>query len=227
MLYSSVEDLKDFHLRELKTFRAILIIDDCSLEKAEIFHKIALQEDSQLSALTIGHEKEIISKDVKVIELNPDKEIVKKILSDSQDITNKYVDSKWLQLTSDFPLMAKLLKDLGPLDFLKGDIPTIKKKMLWGTDQSNEEGEKVIKACSLFDTICFSDDEWKKKGWIVSSTAVNRGAEEAKYIAEKICKMDYDQFYAKVQYFKKKKIIQQHGRLIQVSPKTFSDMVSC
>ena len=219
VLYSSTENLKDFHLRELKAFRTILIIDDCSLKKAEMFHKIALQKDSQLSVLTIGDERQLVPINTQVIELSPDEEIVKKILSDSQDITNKYVDSKWLRLTSGFPLMAKLLKDLGPLDFLKGDIPTIKKKMLWGMDLPDKEGERVIKACSLFDTICFSDDEWKKKGWIVSSTAVNRGAEEAKYIAEKICKMDYDQFYAKVQYFKKKKIIQQHGRLIQVRPK--------
>lgn len=216
VLYSSAESLKDSHLRELKTFRSILIIDDCSLEKAEMFHKIALQEDSQLSVLTIGHEKQ---RSVQVIELNPDEEIVKKILSDSQDIKNKYVDSKWLRLTSGFPLMAKLLKDLGPLDLLKDGIPTIRKKMLWGIDQPDQKGERVIKACSLFDTICFFDDEWKKKGWIIYSTAVNREKEEARYVAEEICKIDYDQFYKKIQYFKKKKIIQQQGRFIQVRPK--------
>ena len=223
VLYSPAENITDFDLRKLKSSRTILIIDDCSLKKVEIFHKIALQEDSQLSVLTIGHEKQIISKDVKVIELGPDEEIVKKILSDSQDITNKHVGSKWLQLTSGFPLMAKLLKDLGPLDLLEGDIPTVRKKILWGIDQPDKEeekeGERVIKACSLFDTICFSDDEWKKKGWIISSTAFKRGKEEVKYIAEKICKMDYDQFYEKIQYFKRKKIIQQHGKFIQVRPK--------
>ena len=215
VLYSYAENLKDSHLRELKKIRTILIIDNCSLEKAEMFHKIALQEDSQLSVLTIGHEKQLISRDIQIIELNPDEEIVKKILSDSQDIKNKHIDSKWLQLTSGFPLMAKLLKDLGPLKLLKDDILTVRKKILWGMDQPDEEGEKVIKACSLFDTICFSNDEWR----VISSTAVNRGKEEARYIAEKICKMDYDQFYAKIQYFKKKKIIQQHGRFIQVRPK--------
>ena len=215
VLYSSAENLKDVHLRELKIFRAVLIIDDCSLKRAEIFHKIALQEDSQLSVLTIGHEKQ---RSTQVIELNPDEEIVKKILSDSQDITNKYIDSKWLRLTSGFPLMAKLLKDLGPLDLLKDDF-TVREKMLWGMDQPDEEGKKVIKVCSLFDTICFSDDEWKKKGWIISSTVINRGKEEVRYVAEKICKMDYDQFYAKVQYFRKKKILQQHGRFIQIRPK--------
>ena len=219
VLYGSAENIENVHLRGLRAFRAILIIDDCSLEKTEMFHKMALQEDSQLSVLTIGHEKQIISKDVKVIELTPNEEVVKKILLDTQDIKNKYVDSKWLRLTSGFPLMAKLLKDLGSLDLLNGDIPTIRKKMLWGMDQPDKEGEKVIKVCSLFDTICFNDNEWKKKGWVVSSTTVNRGEEEVKYIAEKICKMDYDQFYKKIRYFKKKKIIQQHGRLIQVRPK--------
>ncbi len=223
VLYSSAENLTACHIRELKNFRAILIIDNCSLEKVERaekvedFHKIALQEDSQLSVLTIGHEKPSIIKDITIIKLNPDEEIVKKMLSDSQDITNKYVDSKWLRLTSGLPLMAKLLKDLGPLKLLKDDMATIRKKMLWGMNEPDKDGEKVIKACSLFDTICFRDDERKKKGWIISS--VNRGKEEVKYITEKICKMDYDEFYAKVQYFKKKKILQQHGRFIQVRPK--------
>ena len=235
VLYGSAKGLTKYNLRELKTFRAILIIDDCSLDEAEVFHQIALREDSHLSILTIGHEKQIISKTghekqiistignnkqtisetVKVIELSPDEEIVKKMLSGSQDITNKYIDSKWLQLTSGFPLMAKLLKDAGHLTLLKDDIPTIRKKMLWGMDQPDKKGEKVIKACSLFDTICLSD---KKTGWVLSGTAANRG-EEAQYIARKICKIDYDQFYKAVQFFKKKKIIQQHGRFIQVRPK--------
>ena len=218
VLYSSAVNMQDFHFRALKSFRVILIIDDCSLEKAEMFHKIVLREDSQLSVLTIGDERQPVSMNTQVIELSPDEEIVKKILSDSQDITNKYVDLKLLRLTSGFPLMARLLKNLGPIKLIKKDDKfTIRKKMLWGSDQHDEEGEKVIKACSLFDTICFSDNRnrWK----IISSTSIGRVAEEVKYIAEKICNIDYDLFYKKIQYFKKKKIIQQHGRFIQIRPK--------
>ena len=221
VIYSSSENINDFHLRELKKTRAILIIDDCSIEKAEVFHKIALQEDSQLSVLTIGQEKQLtpLGNKQQVIDLNPDEEIVKKILSNTQDITDKYVDSKWLKLTSGFPLMAKLLNKLGPLYLLKDDITTIRKKLLWGMDPPDQIGESVIKACSLFDTICFSDDEWKKREFIIFDTVSQRGKKEAKYIAEKICTMDYDKFYAKVKYFKKKKIIQQQGRFIQLRPK--------
>ena len=47
----------------------------------------------------------------------------------------------------------------------------------------------------------------------------NRGEEEAEYIAKKICKLDYDTFYEKIQFFKERKIIQQYGRFIQVRPK--------
>ena len=57
VLYSSAGKKNDFDLRKLKTSRIILVIDDCSLEEAETFHKIAIQEDSRLSLLTIGNEE--------------------------------------------------------------------------------------------------------------------------------------------------------------------------
>lgn len=223
VLYSSANDLKKFHFRELKLSRLILIIDDCSLEEAESFHKIALQEDSKLSLLTIGHEEKVEgtfrniwkqSNEVKkqIIKLVPDEEIVKKILSGSQNISSKYIEPKYLQLTQGFPIMAELIKKIEPSILLKDDMPTIKKKMLWGQERPDIEGEKVIKACSLFDTICFSDPDR-------ANAFNNRGEEEAKHIAQEICKMDYDIFYEKIQFFKERKIIQQYGRFIQVRPK--------
>ncbi len=227
ILYSSAGNLKSSHLRELKTSRVILVIDDCSLAEAEAFHKIAIQEDSRLSLLTIGNEETekglqyIIRKttrDIKkhIIKLEPSEEIVKKILSETQNITNKYIAPKYLELTSGLPLMAKLLKEVGHLDLLKDDIPTIKNKMLWGKQKPDRNGEKVIKACALFDTIGMSN---KRPDTIFSPRHKSRGKEEAEYIAKEICEMDYDTFYKYVEVFKKKNIIQQHGRFIQVRPK--------
>ena len=224
VLYSSAENLNTTHLRELKNSRAILVIDDCSLEKAEEFHKIAIQEDSQLSLLTIGNEEteqglESIIRRITnnpknhIIKLEPDKEITKKILSRKQNISNTYLDPKYDKLTSGFPFMAVLLKSAGPMNLLKDDIPTIKKKMLWGRAEPDRDGEKVIKACSLFDTIGIKTREGR------FSFPRARRKEEAEYIAEKICKLDYDTFYEKIQFFKKKKIIQQLGNFIQVRPK--------
>ena len=232
VLYSSAENLKEGNLRELKISRAILIIDDCSLEKAEAFHKIAVQEDARFSLLTIGQDektakgawaiiREKTSEGEKtreaekyLIKLEPDENIVKKMLSDNQNIEGQFIESKCLQLTSGFPLMAKLLKEAGPVDLLKEDGSTIRKKMLWGLEEPDQEAEKVIKSCSLFDAICFSDQSHG-----IRSLTDNRREEEAKYIAEKICNLDYDTFYKKIQFFKKKKIIQQYGRFIQVRPK--------
>lgn len=232
VLYSSAKELKEFSLRELQFFRVILIVDDCSLEEVESFHKIAIQEGVKFSLLTIGNEgtakgvSHIIRKKSKqvekhLIELEPDEDIVKKILSGSQNITNKYVDSKYLQLTSGFPLMAKLLKEVGPLNLLKDDIPTIRKKMLWGLKKPDKEGEKVIKACSLFDTIGFPNEETS-----IRSHSMDRGEQEAKYIAGKICRLDYDKFYETIKYFKKRQIVQQHGRFIQVRPKPLASWLA-
>ena len=228
ILYSSADHLKISQLRELKNSRVILVIDDCSLEKAEQFHKIAIQEDSQLSLLTIGNEETekglhyIIGKTTanpqrSIIKLKPDKSITTKMLSNSQDISDKYLHPKYHILTSSFPLMANLLKDVGPIDLLKEDIPTLRKKMLWGKEQPDKDGEKVIKALSLFDTIAIANN----KNMRFSSTKT-RGKEEAQYITEKICNLDYDTFSEKIQFFKKKKIIQQYGNFIQVRPKPLS-----
>ena len=260
VLYSPAEELKSSHLRDLKNFRTILVIDDCSREKAESFHKIAVQEDSQLSLLTIGTDSPLPEERARsssglnspafshlqspenpmitdtysatqhisgssgtlspdgnrlTITLEPDEDIVKKILSKDQNIVNKWFRPEYLTLTQGFPLMAKLLREAGPRILQKDDIATIRKKMLWGLEEQNEEAEKVIKACALFDTVCIDD---LPSGITMSGT--QRGKEEVKYVAQKIAKMnDYDTFYKKIQLFKERRIIQKHGRFIQVRPK--------
>ena len=222
VLYSSAEELRPADLRDLKNSQVILVIDDCSLEQAERFHKIAVQADSQFSLLTIGDEETaqglqylIRQKDGSnpIIKLEPDKEITKKILLSAQDIKNKYLPPIYEELTSGFPRMAVLLKSVGPIDLLKEDIPT--KKMLWGRKEPDETGEKALKACSLFDTIGIEDNENLRGGY-------PRGKNEAEYLAKKIGQMDYETFYKKIQFFKKKKIIQQYGRFIKVCPKPLS-----
>ena len=229
ILYSSAEKLKDFSFKEL-TARTILIIDDCSIEQAESFHKVlSTQKISSLSLLTIGNEgneesirgvfrhiwKEKNETEKQIITLETDEGIVKKMLFENQNITNKYIEPKYRELTSGFPLMATLLKEAGPVDLLKEDIPTIRNKMLWGRQEPDKEGKKVIAACSLFDTIFFSNEGQETR----LGSSVKRWKKEAQYIAKTICELDDNTFYEKIQSFKKRKIVQQHGRFIQVRPK--------
>ena len=261
-LYSPAHLITETNIRELKLFRAILVIDDCPLDKAERFHKLAMQEDSQLSLLTIGqensggmfahisafpdsHTSNIINNPLNLglsqpkslqpqnlynfnqayvpqnkalsIELGPDTEIVSKILLSSPDLKNKYIEEKYLRLTQDFPLMAKLLKESGPHVLATDDLPTIRKKMLWGLEDPDPQAEKVIKALSLFDTIYMEDV--LNQEFVVFDTSVKRTKAELKYVAKHIAKTDYDEFYKKIKFFEKRKIIQQHGRFIQVRPK--------
>ena len=265
-LYSPAHLITETNIRELKNSRAILIIDDCPLDKVERFHKIALQEDSNLSLLTIGqknpgglfthtssallyphasssinnshfsdfspqpspqpqglqkqsHFNQIHQQQNKrlLVELGPNTKIVSKILLNSSDLKNKYIEEKYLRLTQGFPLMAKLLRELGPHVLATDDISTIKKKMLWGLENPDPKAEKVIKALSLFDTICMEDEIGQE--FIVFDTSIIRTSEELKYVAKVIAKMDYDEFYKKIFFFKNKKIIQQYGRFIQVRPK--------
>ena len=224
VLYSFSEHLKTTHLRELKKNRCILVIDNCSLEQAEQFHKIALQEDSSLSLLTIGNEETeqglqsiMPSYKKNIFKLEPDKEITAKMLAGSQDIRNKYIPPEYHILTEGLPFMVKLFQKMGYVDLLKDDIPTLRKKMLWGRETPDKDGEKVIKICSLFDTIARAG----KEDWIFSSFNP-RTKEEEKYLAEKMAKLDYDVFYKNIQFFKKKKIIQKHGDFMQVRPKPLS-----
>ncbi len=228
-LYSSAKELTDFNLRQLEPFRAILIIDDCSLEEALRFHKISAQPDSKLSLLTLGHEEKqkaegnfkfLSQREVFVIELKPDEEIVKKMLAESQDIKNKCFSPIALKCAQGFPLMASLLKRLSPDDLLKSDISILRDKMLWGGDtldpDEKREAKKVIKACSLFNSICVDDEGGRS---IIFSIPPLRKSVEAKYIAKKICELDYNEFYKRIQFFKKRQIIQQIGGFIQVRPK--------
>jgi len=217
VLYASSGAIETSYLRELKKNRLILVIDDCSLEEAESFHKIALQEDSLLSLLSIGNEEGNLQTTMgkNIFKLEPDRQITAKILAGRQDVSN--IDPRYHILTEGLPLMAKLLKKVehkvGHFDLLQTDTPTIRKKMLWGRDNPTEKAEKVIKACSLFDTIGIADSEN-----IILNTN-NRGEKEAQYIAKNILKMDYTDFYKNIQFFKKKKVIQQYGHFIQVRPK--------
>ena len=216
VLYSPAKSITETNIRELKPFRAILIIDDCPLDKAERFHKIALQEDSNLSLLTIGQENPggTFTHSVK---LEPDKEIVTKILSDRQNISNIYIEPLYIKMTEGFPLMAKLLRESGPHVLATDDLPNIRKKMLWGLETPDPQAEKVIKALSIFDTIYMEDA--LNQEFVVFDTSVRRTKEELKYVAKHIAKMDYDEFYKKIKFFEKRKIIQQHGRFIQARPK--------
>ena len=244
-LYSPAAQIEASHIRELKNSRAVLVVDDCPLEKIEQFHKLALQKDSQLSLLTIGHDKsEGILKHIKqtdfeayertsphenltpefsnqggvpIIKMKPNNEVVKKILLNSQDLKNKYIAEKYLRLTQGFPLMAKLLKSLGPINLIKDDLPAIRKKMLWGLEKPDPQAEKALKALSLFDTICMKDDPDQAR--IIFDASGKRVKEEIYYVAEHIAKMDYDEFYKKIRFFEKRQIIQIHGRFLQVRPK--------
>ncbi len=225
ILCASAADLKESDIRELKASRAIVIADDCPLEKAEAFHKIALQEDSRLSLLTIEHESRALESELLQagetlkIKLEPDNEITKKILCGNQAIANKYFTPAVLEIMRGFPLMAKLLRDAGPRALLENDISTIKNKMLFGLREPDQQALKAIKACALFESVCFERDELERKGWLIASSGMPRRPEEARFIAKTICKMDYDEFYRHIQFFKKRKIIQQTGRFIQVRPK--------
>ena len=225
VLYSSSENLKESHLRELKTSRAILIIDDCSIAQAKKFQNIVLQENSKLSLLSIGYEEDPYISEHKV-KLEPDKEITKLMLSKNPNIQSRNITviEKLNEISSGFPLMAHLLEKVRPDILLSENSSDIQNKLLWGTDKEDSTAKKVIKACSLFDTIGFTEG-WTDQQIIFSSTDP-RGSKEAKYIAKKICKISYEEFYKKVQYFKSKQIIQQYGRFIQVRPKPLASWLA-
>ena len=224
VLYSPAHLINETKIRELKHFRSILIIDDCPLKDAEIFHKLAMQKDSKLSLLTIGHEapkgtfSTMPQNQVLIMQLKPDKNIVTKMLSESQNIKDIYIAPLYIKIAAGFPRIAQLLKNAGPLNnLIKDDMPTIRKKMLWGLEKPDKEAEEVIKICSLFDTICIENRS--NESSIIFDTSVRRTKQELEYLAKHIAKMDYNKFYEKIRFFTERKMIQQHGRFIQVRPK--------
>ena len=228
VLYADMgeEPLTTQNIKDLKNHRLILIIDNCPLEKAEVFHQTASQEDSQISLLTIDADSELSQGDrltkaphTPLMELKPDRLIVQKMLAGCQDITNKHFHPKWLECAQGFPLMVQLLKSTGPLDLLNQPRPFLTNKMLGR--QIPPGAYKVLKACSLFHNICFEDEEQEQMRIIIQHPPARTG-QEAHYVAEQICGMSFDNFFKNIQFLKKRKIIGQFGRFIQVRPKPLS-----
>ena len=118
VLYSSAENLNDSHLRPLQASRVILVIDDCSVEKAKKFQEIVSQKNSKLSLLTIGYNDDPYIFGHKV-QLKPDKEITRLMLSKNSNIQSDInVINKLNEITSGFPLMAYLLEQVPPGGFV-------------------------------------------------------------------------------------------------------------
>ena len=149
------------------------------------------------------------------IQLKPDEEIVKQMLANRSNIKILYFNPLALKLTQGWPLMAKLLIKGGPDELLKENAAFSPsewiKKMLFGKEQEDPVALKAIKACALFDAISIEESSTTKTS--------HKEESESEYIAQVISKLDYDEFYSKIQLFKKRQIIQQTGRFVQVRPK--------
>jgi hypothetical protein len=187
---------------------SVLIVDDCPLSLHKILSTYARNQDSCFTLLTLDYDMEPYSDGVsRIIELSPyPDEVIEKILNQSYPDLNKDDKSRIVHFAQGYPLMAVLLgrarlggeHDCGALN-----DSVIESRMLSGRSELTPVAEKVIYACSLFDYLGIEGDKTYQR----------------EFVAEKICNIDKDAFYAEIKNFKRKQVIQQRGDYIQVRPK--------
>lgn len=183
----------------------LVVVDNCPLELHSRLKKEIEHRDSKLSLLTLDYNPDEDA-DTRTIRLESlGDEHIKKMLEQVYGKDLPDLD-RIVQFAQGFPQMAVLLararldkaKDIGSLT---DDL--ILKKMLGGDTERGSISRKVLEGCALFDQFGLDDT----------------AAEEYKFIAENISKVEADDFFACVTAYKERGVIDRRGRFAQIRPK--------
>ena len=188
----------------------VIVVDNCDYELHKRLKSAVEHIDSKFSLLTIDYNLHQTSSSDPLISLDSiSNEIIEGILKNSFPEMDQGDLKRIVNFADGFPSIATLLAEASVNDFETiGSLQdeTLVNKLLWGRDNVDSVALKVIEACAIFDHIGFS----KEKEY------------EMKYVAEKICGINEDEFYEKCNYFMKKKIMVEYGRYIKLVPKTLA-----
>jgi len=195
-------EIKQWRNRNLE---GILVVDNCELELHQRLRREIEHPDSRLSLLTLDYNPES-NDDENVIPLQPaSNEVIEGIIKQScpglRDIDIKRI----IEFADGFPQIAVMLanarlNDAPDIGDLKDKV--LIDKLLWGRESKNEEAYKVIKSCSLFTHIGFSDEV----------------IDQSDFIALNICKLPKDVFRDYAVNFIDRGILDRRNRFIRVVP---------
>lgn len=183
----------------------ILVIDNCDLNLHDNLCREINHMSCNFSILTLDFNPDEKC-ECEIIKLKPvSDDVIKGIITQSYKDLGDSDISRIVEFSMGFPQMAVLLSEARlneehTVGNLNNNI--LVNKLLWGRRLEDRKSLDVISACALFKNLGFTED-----------VALQRS-----YVAEKICKISSDDFYAIAQSFLKRGILDKRNRFVRVVP---------
>lgn len=186
----------------------LLVVDNCEPELHRRFVNETRYKGQDIGLLTMDFSAEEVNGNTRTIYITQDdcKGVVKAILKKAYQGLGEATISRIEEFAQDFPSIAVLLAkqvQQGVEDIGRLSDDEFAKKLLWGRGNEDENIIKVIKACSLFEYIEFSEDEYTN---------------EIKFLSDEIAQISDDTFFGICKEYLKLGILQKRGRFIRVCP---------
>jgi hypothetical protein len=202
VLHAFVADLCNRHLE------GIVVVDNCRVALHKALSSEVQRRDSKLRLITLDFTYENRDPEIPTITLERKhlEDVVRQLLMDAFPELEEHDRVRIERFAQGFPQIAVLLargRIRGDPNIGVLNDSALLDKLLWGRDLSNEEGQKVIEACSIFAHLGIAGDAEK----------------ELRFVAEKLCQIRPEDFYASIQQFVDRGVCQQAGDYIFVTPK--------
>ncbi len=186
----------------------LLVVDNCDPELHRRFANETRCKGSNIKLLTIDFSAENVNGNTRTIHITQDdcKDVVKGILKEAYQGLGDHIISRIEEFAHGFPSIAVLLAkqiQQGVEDIGRLSDDQLAKKLLWGRESEDENIIKVIRACSVFDYIEFSEEEYTN---------------EVDFLSEEIARVSKEKFFEICYKFLELGILQKRGRFIRVCP---------
>ncbi|MBK6543786.1 MAG: hypothetical protein IPG12_00650 [Saprospiraceae bacterium] len=213
-------DLTNFIISN-KTKDGIIVIDGCDEEEHQILSGL-VKKLSKFKLLTIDIANESNELSYLKLERNFQREIVKKIIDDFLGLSHDQSDRDYLSnLCEGYPWMAvKFCEQISQngIEKFSGILPDeFIKKLIFSGPGKNESEYEVIRACSVFSTFGFLDDELIP---ILSDFQKGNLEEQSEFIRINILDeaISSSKFYEICKKYRKEDIIEKRGTQYVVKP---------
>jgi len=186
----------------------LLVVDNCEPELHRRLVNETRCKEAAIKLLTMDFSMENVNGNTRTIHITQDdcKGVVKGILKKTYQGLGEPTISRIEEFAEGFPSIAVLLAkqiQQGVEDIGRLSDDQFAKKLLWGREREDENIIKVIRACSLFDYIEFSEDEYTNN---------------IKFLSKNVAQVSEQIFFEICKKYLELGILQKRGRFIRVCP---------
>jgi len=218
---NSIAEIKTYLLNYQDTQDGIIVIDNCDSKSHIVLSEIA-KSSGNIKIITIGLYDSDSIEDSKIrLDRDNQKEIVKEIIKTKIGHSHQSNDIEYLsELCEGYPWMAKrfcesILKT--DIDNFSSILPeTFIERLLFGGEENVKE-YKVIRACAVFSSFGFPDDEILE---VITKEQADSLEAQLDYIRTQILDIDVSlsEFYEICQKYRQQDIIERYGVFYVVKP---------